>query len=274
MRLGIAKTLAHSTPRDWAEKHSKAGLSAVVFPLDCRADDREILDYKKAADDYGLVVAEVGAWCNLLDSDERKAAENLDFVRRSVALAEKTGALCTVNISGSLSPYAWDGGDERNFSPRTFERVAQIVTKIVAEADRSAFTLEPMPWTVPYDADNYLKLLRRVNDRRFAVHMDAVNMINSVEKYFFQTEFLRDVFLKLGDKIVSAHLKDVKLSNALTLRLEERPPLTGDFATELYLRSLNAANSDTPIIIEHLATDEEYLLAAKRVRNAFPDLFA
>lgn len=274
MRLGIAKTLTHSNPREWAEKHSTAGLSAVVFPLDCRAGNREILDYKKAADDYGLVIAEVGAWCNLLDADERKAAENLDFVRRSVALAEKTGAACTVNISGSLSSSAWDGGDKRNFLPQTFDRVAQIVTKIVAEADRSTFTLEPMPWTIPYDADNYLKLLRRVNDRRFAVHMDAVNMINSVEKFFFQTEFLHDVFAKLGDKIVSAHLKDVKLLSSLTLRLEERPPLTGDFETELYLRLLNAANSDMPIIIEHLTTDEEYLLAVKRVRDSFPNFFA
>ena len=31
-------TFAHHSPEEWAEKHRAAGLSAVVFPLDHRAD--------------------------------------------------------------------------------------------------------------------------------------------------------------------------------------------------------------------------------------------
>lgn len=68
MKLGIAKALTHNTAKEWAEKHSALGLSAIVFPVNCNAEKQKIIDYKQAADDYGLTIAEVGAWRNLLDT--------------------------------------------------------------------------------------------------------------------------------------------------------------------------------------------------------------
>ena len=267
MKLGIAKALAHNTAREWAKKHSDLGLSAVVFPVNCNAEKQKIIDYKKAADDYGLTIAEVGAWCNLLDKNPEKAKANLDYSMRTMEMAEEIGAKCVVNISGSLSKEFWDGGARENFSEETFECVAQIITKIISVADKCPFTLEPMPWMIPYDADNYLKILQQMNDSRFAVHMDAVNMICTPKKYFFQQEYLKEIFDKLGNRIVSAHLKDLKLSNRLTFRLEECAPLDGGFETAFYLQGLEKLSCDMPVIIEHLEKDQEYLLAVEKIKR-------
>ena len=267
MKLGIAETLEHRSAKEWAEKHSGIGLSAVVFPVDCKSDKQKILDYKKAADDYGLVIAEVGAWCNLLDKNPQKAKDNLEFSMRTMEMADEIGAKCVVNISGSLSKEYWDGGDRENYLQETFDKVVSIIRKIISVSNKCPFTLEPMPWMIPYDAENYLKIIQAVNDVRFAVHMDAVNMIYSPKKYFFQKEVLSDIFDKLGNRIVSAHLKDFRLSNRLTFRLEECAPLEGGFETAFYLHGLEKLNSDMPVIIEHLEKDEEYLLAIDKIKR-------
>ena len=142
-----------------------------------------------------------------------------------------------------------------------------IIRKIISVSNKCPFTLEPMPWMIPYDADNYLEVLKAVNDDRFAVHMDAVNMICTPKKYFFQKEYLNEIFDKLGKYIVSAHLKDFKLSNRLTFQLSECEPLEGGFETAHYLQGLEKLNADMPVIIEHLETDEEYILAVEKVKR-------
>ncbi len=267
MRLGIAKTLEHHSPKEWAEKHSALGLSAVCFPVNCNAEKQKIIDYKQAANDYGLVIAEVGAWCNLLDNDPQKAKDNLKYCLRTMEMADKIGAKCVVNISGSLSNKFWDGGAQGNYTRETFDKVVSLIQKIISVSENCPYTLEPMPWMIPYDVENYLAVLQAVNDSRFAVHMDAVNMIYTPKKYFFQREYLNEIFGKLGTRIVSAHLKDLKLSNRLPFQLSECAPLTGDFQTLRYLKLLEEQNKEMPVIIEHLDNTEDYLSAIHAIKK-------
>lgn len=51
----------------------------------------------------------------------------------------------------------------------------------------------------------------RNDTREFGVHLDAVNMITSPRRYFFNDEFLEECFRKLGGAICSCHLKDIRL---------------------------------------------------------------
>ena len=66
--------------------------------------------------------------------------------------------------------------------------------------------------------------------------------------------------------MVSAHLKDTKLSTRLTFRAEECAPLCGEFETKRYLSLLESVDKDMPVIVEHLTTDEEYLQALDRLK--------
>ena len=92
-------------------------------------DDREkIVAITKAFEAQDVVIAEVGAWKNIMDSDEAKRKENQTYVIDRMALAEEIGALDCVTISGSMNPKQWDGPDPRNDSAEFFDATGQEST--------------------------------------------------------------------------------------------------------------------------------------------------
>jgi hypothetical protein len=50
------------------------------------------------------VIAEVGAWVNLLDPDSAKRKANLQYVTERMALAEAVGARCCVISRAHFTP--------------------------------------------------------------------------------------------------------------------------------------------------------------------------
>ena len=262
MRLGISFTLPHSSPEEWAEKNRALGLRAVVFPVDHTAPKDLIEAYAAACRANDLTIAEVGAWKNLLDPDPEKRAANYAYVLGQLKLADRVGANCCVDISGALGE-VWDGGYPGNYLPETFDLVVNTVKSLIRDAGvtRTAFTLEPMPWMLPWDGESYRRLLDAVNDEHFAVHMDAINLMNCPERYFHCADFLKETFGMLHGRIRSVHVKDVNLERTLTLHLKEVPIGEGGFDIPAYARLAEAEGPDTPFIVEHLAAEEEYLKA-------------
>ena len=88
MKLGIAMNLSSTSPEEWAEKHKALGLSAVVFPCGYYDDHSKIDAYVKACKDFGLTIAEVGAWKNLLALDKEERKQNFDYCKKQLELAE------------------------------------------------------------------------------------------------------------------------------------------------------------------------------------------
>lgn len=260
MRLGTTSPLKHDTPAEWAANQVKLGCSAVVFPVQSNESEDKIIEYKKAADEAGLVIAEVGIWRNALaqDPDERK--KNVDYCVEQLRLADFIGARCCVNVAGAFGP-VWDGGYRANFTDEAREETVRMVREIIDRANikNTFFSLEPMPWMIPTGPDDYLKLIGEVDRERFAVHMDIINMINSVDRYFFATEFVDECAEKLGGMIKSCHLKDVHLNSAYTVRLEECAPGCGEFPLRYYAEKMHVIDQDMPMILEHLNRDDEYI---------------
>ena len=259
MRLGTSSPLAHTSPEEWAENQVKLGCSSVVFPVQSNEPEERIIAYKDAAEKAGLMIAEVGIWRNALaaDPDERKA--NMDYCIAQLRLADFLGARCCVNVAGSFGP-VWDGGYRENFTKDAWNKTVSMVQEIIDTADvhNTFFTLEPMPWMIPTSPGDYAKLLDEVERDRFAVHMDVINMISSIERYFKPEEFVDECVEILGSKIRSCHIKDVHLSGAYTTRLEECAPGCGEFPLKYYISAMDSIDPDMPVILEHLSTDEEY----------------
>ena len=63
---------------------------------------------------------------------------------------------------------------------------------------------------------------------------------------------------KLGGLIKSCHMKDVQLSEAFTVRLEECAPGCGEFPIRYYAQKMHEIDPDMPMILEHLHKDEDY----------------
>lgn len=259
MRLGTSSPLKHNSPEEWASNQIALGCRTVVFPVQSNEPEARIIAYKEAAEKAGISIAEVGIWRNALAADPSERKANLDYCVEQLRLADFLHARCAVNVAGAFGP-RWDGGYRANFTSDAWKETVSMVREIIDRADvkNTYFTLEPMPWMIPTGPREYIKLLEAVDRERFAVHMDIINMISSAERYFHPEEFVDECAELLGGKIRSCHIKDVHLDERYTLRLEECGPGDGEFPLRYYVSKMTAADSDMPVILEHLNTDDEY----------------
>lgn len=273
MRLGAPIFAKYSTPDEWVAVVKAAGYRAAWCPVDEHADEAEVEAYVEAARRADIVIAEVGAWSNPMDPDEAKRTAAIDKCRECLLLAERAGARCCVNISGSRGS-RWDGPHPDNLTDETFEMVVETTREIIDAVDprHTFYTLEPMPWMFPDSPDSYLRLIEAVGRPAFGVHLDPVNMISSPQRYFDNAEFLRECFEKLGGHIRSCHAKDIRLEEHLTVHLNEVRPGLGALDYRTYLAELNKLDRDTPLLLEHLEAEEEFNLAAAHVRGVAKDL--
>ncbi len=260
MYLGISSSLTHTSPEDWAQKHVSLGLKSVNFPVDCTDGEATYMAYKKAADDAGLVIAEVGVWRNTLAADPAERAKWIDYAVEQLKMADAIGARCCVNVAGTPYGPRWDGGYRQNFSREAWDMTVAMVQEIIdrAQPKTTKYSIESMPWMYPSGPDEYVQLIKDVNRSGFAAHLDVVNMITDPRRYFFNDDFLRECFDKLDGQIVSCHLKDVRLKEEYTFQLEECACGQGNLNIELFAELASEQNPAMPMIIEHLHTDEEY----------------
>ncbi len=268
IRLGGPVFYKGNDPEVWAESHKKLGYGATTCPLDPDAPDVEIEAYRQAARKTDLVIAEVGAWSNPISKNEDERRKALEKCRDSLALADRIGAKCCVNITGSRGDL-WDGPHPDNFTRVTFDLIVETTRSIIdaVKPRRTFYTLETMPWAYPDSPDSYLSLIKAIDRKQFAAHLDPVNIINSPERYYRNSEWIRECFKKLGSVIKACHAKDILLQTKLTTHLDEIRPGLGNLDYAMYLSELSRL-PDTPVlIIEHLNTPEEYRLSAEYIRN-------
>jgi len=267
MRLGGPIFEEFTDPDGWVAALKRLGYSAAHCPLRADAGDDEVAAYVRAAQAADIVIAEVGAWSNPISDDEAVRREALANCKRQLALAERVGARCCVNIAGSRSR-RWDGPDERNFSAETFERIVATVREIIDEVApaRTFYTLEPMPWVPPDSPASYLELIRAIDRRQFAVHLDPANMITSPRRYYDNTAFLRECFAELGPYIRSVHAKDVLMVEEFNVNIRQVAPGAGRLDYRVFLEEMDRLGPDVPLITEHLETPEQYAQAAAHIR--------
>jgi sugar phosphate isomerase/epimerase len=269
IRLGGPVFEKFADPETWVRLLKKQGYRAALCPVGLDEADALIELYRKAAEKNDIVIAETGAWCNPIDPDQTKAAQAIEKCIRSLVLAEKIGARCCVNISGSRNPARWDGPHKDNLTQGTFDLIVETTRKIIdaVKPSHTFFTLEPMPWAYPDTADSYLRLIKAIDRKNFAVHFDPVNMVTSPQIIYSNGDMISDAFRKLGRYIRSCHAKDVMIrEDTSQSQIAEVRPGLGILNYEVYLAEL-AKLTDVPLIIEHLSTEEEYNKAAVYIRS-------
>lgn len=269
MRFGGVIFKKWETPEQWAQIALDAGYSAVYFPVDYTAKDSLIDGYVKAAKAADLVISEIGVWNNLLDRDPAKRSANFERAVHQLELADHVGANCCVNIAGSYSEQ-WDGPHKDNLTRRAFDEIVQMTQDIIDRVKpRSTFySLEPMPWMYPDSADSYVELIKAVDRKGFAAHLDPVNVISSPQLYYRSGEVIREWFDKLGPQIRSCHAKDIRLSGKLTVHLDECRPGTGELDYETYLACMAQLQDDNVcLMLEHMTEEEDYILATRHLKG-------
>src|SRR5713101_137049 len=98
IRLGGPIFLKSDDPREMAREHRRLGYSAAYCPKTAALENSALLaEIQKAFATENVVIAEVGAWVNMLDPDTEKRHANLRYVTERTALAEAVAARCCVD---------------------------------------------------------------------------------------------------------------------------------------------------------------------------------
>jgi sugar phosphate isomerase/epimerase len=256
-RLGGPIFLKSNDPAELAREHRRLGYSAAYVPNTTLADAPRV---EKAFAAENVVIAEVGAWKNMLDPDPAKRKENLQYVTDRCALADAVGARCCVDIAGSYHPDIWYGLHPKNVSKEFFDATVENCRRAIdaVKPKRTKFTIEMMPWSLPDSADSYVELIKAVNRPAFAVHLDVCNIVNSPRRFYESGEVIRECFRKLGKWIASCHAKDLQWIPEMNVHFLEVIPGRGQVDYRAYLSELAKLPNDAPLMLEHLKNAAEY----------------
>jgi sugar phosphate isomerase/epimerase len=260
VRLGGPVFLNSSDPAELAREHRRLGYSAAYCPDAKATDSTRIQAIRNAFAAQNVVIAEVGAWKNLLDPDPAKRAENFRYVAERLSLAEAVGARCCVDIAGSFNPNVWYGPDPRNLSPQFFDATVENCRKLIDDLKptRTKFTIEMMGWSLPDGPESYLKLIKAVDRKAFAVHLDVCNVINSPARFYENTKVIQECFRLLGPWIASCHAKDLQWAIEYQVHFVEVGPGRGSIDYRTYLAQVAKLSQQPPLMLEHLHSAEDY----------------
>jgi sugar phosphate isomerase/epimerase len=260
VRLGGPVFLKSDDPVELAREHRRLGYSAAYCPnADLQSPER-IRAIEKAFAGENVVIAEVGAWKNMLDPDTAKRKANLQYVTERCALADAVGARCCVDIAGSYHPDIWYGMHPKNLSREFFDATVENCRHILdaVKPRRTRFTIEMMPWSLPDGPEAYVELIRAVDRSAFGVHLDVCNVINSPARFYRNGDVIRDCFRQLGRWIVSCHAKDLQWVPEYNVHFLEVVPGRGQVDYRVYLQELSQLPVDAPLMLEHLKSPAEY----------------
>ena len=260
IRLGGPIFLKSDDPKDLAKEHRRLGYSAAYCPPAGLSDSERIRSIRDSFASENVVVAEVGAWKNMLAPDAQERAGNLKYVTERMALAEAVGARCCVDIAGTYNAKVWYGPHPKNLSSECFDATVENCRKVIdaVKPTRSKFTIEMMGWSLPDGPDAYVRLIHAVDRKAFGVHMDVCNVINSPARFYNNGNVIKDCFSKLGRWIVSCHAKDLQWVTELNVHFLEVIPGRGEMDYKTYLTQLAECPVEAPLMLEHLKTAEEY----------------
>ncbi len=258
--LGGPVFLQSEDPRELAREHRRLGYSAAYCPAATPDQTERIRAIAAAFAAEDVVIAEVGAWKNMLDPDRAVRKANLDYVASRLALAELAGARCCVDIAGSYNAKYWYGMNAKNLSREFLDATVENCRHVLdaVKPTRTFFTIEMMPWSLPDGPDSYLELIRAVDRPAFGVHLDVCNVVNSPARFYTNKTVIEECFRKLGRWIRSCHAKDLAWVPEYNVHFAEVTPGRGEIDYATYLTELSRLPVETPLMLEHLHTAAEY----------------
>jgi sugar phosphate isomerase/epimerase len=252
-------------PEAYARAHVEFGYRAAYMPnikIENRDEIAAIVREMAAAD---VIIAEAGAWKNLIAHDDATRQANLDYAVHQLALADEMGADACVAYHGTAGHPGdpWQLSDNYDYGPHPdnqseagFERAVETARYVIdmVKPKRTKFSLEMVPWLVTDTPENYLKLLKAIDRPQFGAHIDAANMIISPRLYFNTGQMIRDCFALLGPWIVSCHAKDIVMQGGpgnISFHMDEVVPGEGNLDYRAYVTEIDKLGRDVPLMLEH-----------------------
>ena len=255
LRLGGPYFGEKRDPRSLVEYHLQNGFAAAYDP---GVRDEVLLDeILQAYAENDIIVAEVGVYgINILDPDDAQRERNTQIVCERLERADRVGARMCVGHGGRIPSPRWGHllHSPENLSQATFDKTVDAIRNILDRVKplRAKYGLETESSLLPDSPDIYLELVKAVDHPAFRVHLDPTNITSSVRRFYFNGDFIRDCFAKLGPYITSCHAKDIQMIRYTQVRFVETFAGNGDLDYNAYLSELVKLDADVPLMIEHV----------------------
>jgi sugar phosphate isomerase/epimerase len=267
-------------PAVLAQEHKRLGYTAAFCPDGNPGDTARVNAIRKAFAEAGVLIAEVGAWRNMMTPDPAARKANLDYVTRQLTLADELGVKCCVDIAGSFDGSTLSGPHPRNLSKEFFDGTVENCRKIIdsAKPKVAKFSIEMKAWDIPDGPDSYLQLLRAIDRPSFGVHIDICNIVNSPIRFYNNTALIKETFQKLGKWVLSCHAKDLKWTPQVNVNFTEVPAGQGGIpgqpgsGIDYHAYITEVSKAGVPLMQEHWNTNEEFQHGAQYIRKVAAEL--
>ncbi|MDR3147157.1 MAG: sugar phosphate isomerase/epimerase [Treponema sp.] len=259
-----------------ARRHKEKGFTAAYVPKIDINDTDTIRATREAFEKEGIILAEAGYWENIMDTDAGTRAFHRQRQLEALVLAEELGARCSLNIFGS---YCHGNGNSRhdalNFTDEAFEAAVDMARYFIdtVKPKTAFFAYEIFPFDITDTPENIERLIKAVDRRQFGAHLDLVNLINCPRAYFSSGDIARECVRRFGDRIVSCHVKDIKMQEpSISVILEEVPMGQGNIDLKSFMCQIEGLARPVPFMMEHLKDEAQYDAAAEYIRNTGREL--
>ena len=266
-------------PEILAQKHKELGYTAAFCPAAKPGDSARVNAIRTAFANAGVVIAEVGAWRNMMTPEPEARRANIEYVSEQLALAEELGIRCCVDIAGSFDGKSLSGPHPKNLSKEFFDGTVENCRKILdtVKPKRSFFSIEMKAWDIPDGPDSYVALIRAIDRSRFGVHIDICNVINCPVRYYNNTAFIQETFRKLGQWVLSCHAKDLLWVPQVNINFKEVPPGQGGIpgvgpGIDYHAYIAEVSKTGATLMLEHFDTNEEFQQGATYIRKVASEL--
>jgi len=255
LRLGGPYFGEAQDPQTLVDYHLRNGFAAAYDP---GVRDPVLLDeIVQAYAEADIIIAETGAYgINLLEPDDAKREQNIQEICRRLERAEKIGAHICVGHGGRVPGRRWGASfhNPENFSQASIDKMVLGIQRILdtVKPVRAKYGLETESRYLPDSPDVYLEIIKAVDRPGFGVHLDPINITCTPRRFYFNGDFIRDCFAKLGPHIVSCHAKDTQMMRHSQVRFDETFAGNGALDFDAYLSELAKLEADVPLMIEHV----------------------
>lgn len=253
------------------ETLDRHGLSTIPAPSRlAEMSDAECATFGETARAFGLVIGEAGMWENLMTRDQARRDERVERVRTLLRKADRMGCRCVISLVGSGDPSdSMLAPDPAMLTPEGAASVRQVVLRILDGLELASTTYAIEPWRTSffYQPEEIRAFLDDVGHPRLKLHLDLVNMV-SRRSYFDTAGLAHRTFSLLADRIVGAHIKDLRwIHDHLQIRWDEVMVGEGVMDLDAYLGGLATLDPDLPCSCEHLASEAEYVESFARLHR-------
>ena len=190
-----------------------------------------------------------------------------DSIVKALSISESIGCL---NISVCAGGYDDCIAHPRNKTQESWELLKETCVLTAEKAAvknlRARLLIEPVYISVIWSPETLAKFIDEVGSPNIQGHMDIVNCLN-FDLIYDHGDFIKEAFKKLGNRIYSAHIKDVAPLKSYLPGLEEKQVGEGVMNIRTYMECITGMPADFPAIIEHLSRIDDIRRSYKRIKE-------